>query len=143
MKLRMLVVLAIAFVVTLSSRGASAQSAEWARAKAAFDAAQAAYVGERYDEAIGNFKKAYDARNSPLFLFNIGAAFQMKGKKSSDPADFDNAITYYRRYIAEDPQADDKVETEKTILTLEDEAKRLRTPPPTPPTPPTPPWRIA
>ena len=103
------------------------------RAKAAFDAAQAAYVGERYDEAIASFKKAYEARNSPLFLFNIGAAFQMKGKKSADPADLDQAVEYYRRYLTEEPEAGDKAEVDKTIASLEEQARLIRTPPPPPP----------
>ena len=129
MKLRILVVLSIAVAMAMPSR-AHAQSPEWARAKAAFDQAQAAYVNERYDEAISSFKKAYEARNSPLFLFNIGAAYQMKGKKSADPADLDQAVTYYRRYITEDTQASDKAEVEQNITALEEEAKRLRALPP-------------
>ncbi|HVV88839.1 MAG TPA: PEGA domain-containing protein [Kofleriaceae bacterium] len=122
--------------MVVAPRRASAQSPEWARAKAAFDQAQAAYVAGNYDDAIANFQKAYDARQSPLFLYNIGAAYQMKGKKSSDPADFDKAIDFYKRYLSEDPDATDKADVEKTVATLEEETKVLRTPPPTPPTPP-------
>jgi tetratricopeptide (TPR) repeat protein len=130
MKLRILLVLSIAFAVTMTARDAAAQSPEWARAKAAFDAAQAAYVGGRYDDAISNFQRAYDARRSPLFLYNIGAAYQMKGKQSADAADLERAAEFYKRYIAEDPQASDKAEVEQTIVTLEDESKRLKALPP-------------
>ena len=129
MKLRILV-LSIAVAVTMTARSASAQSPEWARAKSAFDAAQVAYLGGRYDEAITNFQKAYDARQSALFLFNIGAAYQMKAKKSADVTDLDHAVDFYKRYITEDPTASDKAEVEKTIVTLEEESKRLKALPP-------------
>ncbi len=133
MKLRILLVVSIVLAVALPSRGAFAQSEEWTRAKAAFDQAQIDYLGGRYDVAIGGFKKAYDARNSPLFLFNIGAAFQMKAKQSANPTDLDQAVEYYKRYITEDPTASDKAEVEKTIATLEDQSRTLKTAPPTPP----------
>jgi tetratricopeptide (TPR) repeat protein len=127
MKLRILLVLSIALGVATGARRADAQSAEWARAKAAFDQAQAAYVGERYDEAIASFKKAYQEKASPLFLYNVGAAFQMKGKKSADAADLEQAVEYYKRYLSEDPQAADKVEVEGNIKILDEQIQRLKT----------------
>ncbi len=130
MKLRLLLVLSIALGLAMGARRADAQSAEWARAKAAFDQAQAAYLGARYDEAIDSFKRAYEAKSSPLFLYNIGAAFQMKGKKSASADDLDQAITYYKRYLAEDPQATDKAEVEKSIATLVEQAQQLKAGPP-------------
>jgi len=50
----------------------------------------------------------------------------MKGKLSSDPASYGKAVEYYRKYLAEDPQASDKAKVEKAIGVLEAEIKRLK-----------------
>ncbi len=127
MKLRILLVLSLLAGLTGS---AAAQNAQWDAAKAAFDQAQVAYLGGNYDDAAAGFKKAYEARAMSQFLFNIGAAYHMKGKKTSDPASYQLAVDYYKKYVAEDPKADDAPQVQKAITVLEEEVKRLATAPP-------------
>ena len=125
MKLRILLVVSIALGVAFAGP-ASAQSPEWNAAKAAFDQAQIDYLSGKYDEAAAGFQKAYDARKIPQFLYNIGAAYQMKGKKAADAAAYDQAIAYYQRYLTEEPTSSDKAKIEKTIKVLEAESQRLK-----------------
>jgi tetratricopeptide (TPR) repeat protein len=98
------------------------------KAQTAFDQAQVSYLQGKYDEAAQGFQDAYAARSFPQFLYNVGASFHMKGKKTSDPEAYQNAVDAYRRYLAADPQAPDKAKVEKAIAVLEDEIKRLKTP---------------
>ena len=130
MKLRLLVVFSIALGVAFAG-SASAQSKEWAAAKAAFDQAQLDYLAGKYDDAAAGFEKAYDARKMPLFLYNIGAAHHMKGKKTSDPAAYDLAIQYYERYLSDEPEANDREKVQRSITVLQEESKRLKASAPT------------
>src|SRR5690242_9779787 len=101
---------------------ASAQPADaLKKAQSAFDQAQLDYLQGKYDEAAKGFEDAYNARQFPQFLYNIGAAHHMKGKKASDPEAYAKAVEYYRKYLAADPQAADKPKVEKAIGVLEAE----------------------
>jgi hypothetical protein len=134
MKLRLLIVVSL----TLGAlRVAHAQTPEWDAAKAAFDQAQIAYLAGNYDEAADGFRKAYDTRRMGQFLYNVGAAYHMKGKKTSDPKSYDLAVQYYEKYLAEDPEASDKAQVQKTIGVLKEEVKRLAAAPPPDPANPT------
>jgi len=125
MKLRILLVLSLTLGLAAVSRDAHAQSAEWKAAQAAFDEGQGAYLAGNYDDAAAGFKKAYEARHMAQFLYNIGAAYHMKGKKAGDPAAYQLAVDYYKKYVTEDPEAEDKERVTKTIGVLEEEVKRL------------------
>jgi PEGA domain len=105
---------------------ASAQNAEaLKKAQDAFDKAQQDYLAGNFDQAAAGFQAAYEARPFSQFLYNVGASFHMKGKKTSDPKAYLSAVEYYRRYLVSDPQAADRVRIEKAVLVLENEAKRL------------------
>jgi len=125
MKSRVLFALCIA-VAMLATTSAFAQSADsLKKAQAAFDTAQTDYVAGKFDEAAAGFQEAYAARAFPQFLYNVGASYHMKGKKTSDVAAYKKAVEFYKRYLAEEPNATDKAKVEKAIGVLEDEIKRL------------------
>lgn len=126
MKLRILLILSIVAWAAV----ASAQDASLKKAQEAFDQAQVQYLQGNYDDAAAGFKAAYDARPFPQFLYNIGASYHMKGKKTADVDAYTKAVDYYKRYIAEDPQAADKDKVERSIDVLEDEIERLKKEPP-------------
>ncbi len=109
---------------------AHAQDASLKKAQEAFDQAQVKYLQGDYDGAAEGFKAAYEARAFPQFLYNIGASYHMKGKKTSDVEAYALAVEYYKRYLAEDPQAGDKSKVEKSINVLEAEIARLKKDPP-------------
>jgi hypothetical protein len=108
------------------------------KAQAAFDKAQLDYLQGKYDDAAQGFVDAHAARAFPQFLYNAGASYHMKGKKTSDPDAYEKAVDAYRNYLKEDPQAPDKAKVEKAIGVLEDEIKRLKDAPATPATAPAP-----
>jgi hypothetical protein len=118
----------VLFVVALlCSAPALAQPADaLKKAQAAFDQAQIDYLQGKYDEAAKGFEEAYAARQFPQFLYNVGAAHHMKGKKASDADAYAKAVEYYRKYLAADPQAADKAKVEKAIGVLEAEIARIK-----------------
>src|SRR5687767_14783107 len=120
-----------AFVVwaacALAPSMAAAQPADaLKKAQAAFDQAQLDYLQGKYEEAAKGFQDAFSARQFPQFLYNVGACHHMKGKKVGDVASYTAAVDFYRKYLAADPQAQDKAKVEKAIGVLEAEIKRLK-----------------
>jgi tRNA A-37 threonylcarbamoyl transferase component Bud32 len=93
-----------------------------------YEKASKAIEAERYDEAALLFLDAYGAGRMPQLLYNVGAAFQLKGRKHKDASAYRQAGTYYRRYLAELPDAEDRDKVEHTIRTIEAEATRLEQP---------------
>jgi hypothetical protein len=125
MKLRVL--FAIGLAIAALALPAAAQSPDALRkAQASFDQAQSDYLQGKYDEAAQGFQDAYGARPFPQFLYNVGASFHMKGKKASDVVAYGKAVEFYKRYLKEEPQANDKAKVEKAIGVLEAEIKRLQ-----------------
>ncbi len=113
--------------VVATSTPAVAQPAEaLTKAQTAFDKAQLDYLQGKYDEAAQGFQDAYAARQFPQFLYNVGAAFHMKGKRTSDVQSYGKAVEFYRKYLTADPQAGDKAKVEKAIGVLEAEIKRVK-----------------
>ncbi|MEJ7597045.1 MAG: PEGA domain-containing protein [Kofleriaceae bacterium] len=92
-------------------------------------AAQTDYLSGKFDEAATGFQNAFNSRPFPQFLYNVGAAFHMKGKKTSDPVAYEKAVEAYRKYLEKDPAAADKAKVEKAIGVLEAEIKRLKASP--------------
>jgi len=121
-----------AAILMIGYAPAAAQPADaLKKAQAAFDSAQVKYLQGAYDDAAAGFEEAYAARPFPQFLYNVGAAYHMKGKKQSDAGAYEKAVTYYKKYLSEDPTASDKAKVEKAIGVLEGEIQRLKKNPPT------------
>jgi hypothetical protein len=121
-------------ICALAMPRAFAQTADaLKKAQTAFDQAQLDYLQGKYDEAARGFQDAFAARAFPQFLYNVGAAFHMKGKTASDAASYQKAVDAYRGYLNADPKATDTAKVQKTIGVLESEIKRLKEQPaPTP-----------
>jgi tetratricopeptide (TPR) repeat protein len=102
------------------------------KAQSSFDQAQLDYLQGKFDDAARGFQDAYAARAFPQFLYNVGAAYHMKGKTASDPASYQKAVDAYRKYLTADPTASDKAKVEKAVGVLEAEIKRLKDAPATP-----------
>jgi tetratricopeptide (TPR) repeat protein len=89
------------------------------------------YAKKEYDQAIVEFKKAYELSKLPLILFNIAQAYRLKGESKA-------ALAYYEDYLRLDPGTPSRAQVEQRIEELEkaiaEEEKRAQ-PPPAPPTP--------
>lgn len=66
----------------------------------------------RWKQAIELFTQAYEIYNAPEFLFNIAQAHRQDGNCS-------DALFFYRRYLANKPNASNKAEVEGFIKELE------------------------
>src|SRR5690349_6581965 len=129
MNSRVLFAIAFCFFGAIMGLGspALAQSPEaLKKAQASFDQAQTDYLQGKYDEAATGFQEAYAARPFPQFLYNVGASYHMKGKKTSDIPSYQKAVEFYKKYLQEEPTASDKPKVEKAIGVLEAEIKRLQ-----------------
>lgn len=117
--------LVLAVVCALAASAHAEDADALKKAQSAFDQAQLDYLQGKYDEAAQGFQAAYAARAFPQFLYNVGASFHMKGKKTSDVDSYKKAVDFYKQYIAAEPQATDKPKVEKAIGVLEAEITRL------------------
>ena len=100
-------------------------------ARGLFQAGKAAYEAGSYEEAIGFFEQAYARSGRPQLLFNIG---QVADRLRQD----EKALSSFRAYLQQVPDAGNRVEVEARIAALERaeaERKAAATPAPAPPTP--------
>lgn len=89
-----------------------------------YDEGKRHYTLAEYDQAIAKFKAAYNLLPNPGFLYNIAQSYRHK-------KDCGQALTFYRNYLREDPQARNRVVVERHIEAMEAcLAKEREEPPP-------------
>ena len=66
----------------------------------------------RYQDAIAEFRRAYELRDDPRFLYDIAEAYRQLGI-------VDRALFFYDRYLAALPDAPDRDEVEAKMVELE------------------------
>ena len=135
MILRILALLALLFAV--SPRVARADDPATRAAKRHFDRGEKLFALGKFDEALDEYQKAFDAKPLPDFLFNIGQCYRNLG-------DYQQAIFSFKKYLKLEPDAPDKDKVEKLIDDLEEKqergegqklvGKKDEPPPPPPPT---------
>jgi tetratricopeptide (TPR) repeat protein len=86
-------VIALGLVLGLAAR-VSAQPADVSRATELYNTANKELEGGDYDAAARDFLAAFDITKDPVLFFKIGGAYDKAGK-------CDEAVTYYKRYLAE------------------------------------------
>lgn len=105
--------LVAALVLAMPSLGRADDDAEITQmAKEHYKLGLDAYNAGNYTEAIKELKKAYLLKRLPALLLNIGATYRKMG-------DAANAVTYYKKYLAEAPNAKDRGDVEATVAELE------------------------
>jgi tetratricopeptide (TPR) repeat protein len=95
------------------------------QATARFEEGKQAYDAGEFDRAIELWRKGYELKDDPVFLYNIAQAYRQKG-------DYPRAIFYYKAYLREDPRARHRDEVEARVSELEKlvEAQERATEPP-------------
>jgi tetratricopeptide (TPR) repeat protein len=94
----------------------------------------------RYQEAIAEYRRAYELRADPQFLFDAAEAYRELGAS-------DQALFYYHRYLAAAPRAPNREVVEDRVSELELLLAPAPSAPPAPQPPagakakPTPVWR--
>jgi len=112
-------VLASAFMLAALVGVASPASAQTATltlddaARTAFDAGHAAFVIGLYDDALRDFRRAYDLSSRPELLYNIGLAAD---RLRHD----DEALDSFEAYLGALPEAENRPEVEARIRALRD-----------------------
>lgn len=128
MKVRIAFVIVITWVgLVLGSDQVRADDAALAQAEQHFNKAQTLYKEGKYEEAALEFAAAYQAKDLPPFLFNIGASYEKLAKANPSKLEYwDQAIQYYRQYIEAEANAQDRGEIEARIKVLEGERDRIK-----------------
>jgi tetratricopeptide (TPR) repeat protein len=119
-------------VTMLLARVAYAEDPATRAAKRHFERGQKLFTLGKFDEALDQYQKAYDASPLPDFLYNIGQCHRNLG-------DYEQAIFSFKRFLQLDPEAPNREKVEIIIDELEDKlerqgAKKREEPPPPPPT---------
>ncbi len=89
-----------------------------------FDDAQVAFKAARYEEAAAGYMAAYGFMKVPPMLYNAALAHTMLFKRDHAAPEAREALSLYRRYLADSPEADDRAKVERAIRTLEAELPR-------------------
>ena len=109
--------LVFVFVSLVAMRVAAAEDPEMRAAKRYFDRGQKAFNLGKFDDALEQYQKAYDAKPIPDILFNIGQCYRNLG-------DYEAAIFSFKKYLKLAPDAENREETEEYIAELEAEQEK-------------------
>jgi tetratricopeptide (TPR) repeat protein len=111
--MRWLVLLVFLCVSTVARADDPAQRA----AKRHYDRGEKLFALGKFDEALDEYQKAFDAKPLPGFLFNIGQCYRNLG-------DYDQAIFSFKKYLKLDPNAANREKVEHLLEELEDKKER-------------------
>jgi iron complex outermembrane receptor protein len=114
--------------------GSAVQAKDRAEAKAHYDQGTVHFNLDEWPQAIEEFRAAYRVYPDAIFLYNIAQCYRKMGSAA-------DALSFYKKYLRERPDAPNRLEVEKRIDELEAaraaQAKSREAPPSgvTPPTP--------
>jgi tetratricopeptide (TPR) repeat protein len=120
-------ILALAVLFAVTPRTAYAEDTATKTARRHFAKGDKLFALGRFEEALGHYERAYEAKPLAGFLFNIAQCHRNLGH-------IDEAIFSYRKYLTEQPDAENREQVEQQITELEEERdRRVVTPDPPPP----------
>lgn len=114
---RWFVSLLVCALVALAPRAARADDPAMRSAKRHFDRGEKLFALGKFDEALDEYQKAFDAKPIPDFLFNIGQCYR-------NLLDYDQAVFSFKKYLQLEPDAPNKRAVDKLIDELEQERER-------------------
>ncbi len=129
LSLSLLMVAAPPLVWAQQSPAAAPQAADprAAEAKQRYENGMAHFNLEEWDAAIDEWKSGYRAKPVPQFLYNIAQAYRLSKH-------YDEALSFYQRYLRAEPKAPNRLEVEGHITKLTAllaQEKRMQNAPPT------------
>lgn len=110
--LHLLFVAAFLVASQAPSRTAWADDPATRTARRHFDKADKLFALGRFDEALEQYEKAFDAKPIPDFLFNIGQCYRNLG-------DYESAIFSFRKFLTLEPETPRRAAVEQLIDELE------------------------
>lgn len=84
------------------------EAGQLAEAKQHFERGKELFKSGAYDQAIQEFKQADAIKPSPILAYNIGLSYENLGRCKA-------AIGFFQRYLREQPEAENRAETEQKI----------------------------
>jgi tetratricopeptide (TPR) repeat protein len=132
------IVIAVALLLPMGvlaqgkASGSASQAKEKVEAKAHYDQGTVHFNLDEWPQAIEEFKDAYRLFPDATFLYNIAQCHRKMGNVAE-------ALSFYKKYQRERPDAPNRAEVEKRIEELEaaKASKAREVPPPPPSAPPT------
>lgn len=112
--------IAVCFLLLAFSRGAYAEDPGERAARRHYERGQKLFNLQKFEEALDQFQKAFDAKPFPGFLYNIGQCHRNLG-------DYDAAIFSFKRYLKLEPEADNREQVEELIDELEQKKAEAET----------------
>jgi tetratricopeptide (TPR) repeat protein len=109
--------LLVLLVTLFAARVAYAEDPSTKSAKRHFDRGQKLFNLGKFDEALDEYQQAYEAKEIPAILFNIGQCYRNLG-------DFDAAVFSFKKYLKLEPDADNREQVEEYIEELETEQEK-------------------
>jgi hypothetical protein len=112
------IVMAVALLLSVGVQaqtkgsGAATPSKEKAEAKAHYDQGNVHFNLDEWPQAIEEFKAAYRVFPDATFLYNIAQCHRKMGNVTE-------ALSFYKKYLRERPEAPNRAEVEKRIEELE------------------------
>ena len=103
---------AVCFLLLAFVRAAHAEDPSERAARRHYDRGQKLFNLQKFEDALDQYQKAFDADPNPSFLFNIAQCQRNLGE-------YDAAIFSFKRYLKLDPEADNREQVEGLIDELE------------------------
>jgi hypothetical protein len=125
--LSLLLILGVGALAQAQQGPPTAPDPRAAEAKQHYENGMAHFNLEEWEAAIEEWKSGYRAKPVPQFLYNIAQAYRLSKH-------YDEALSFYQRYLRADPKAVNRVEVEGHITKLSAviaQEKKLATAPPT------------
>jgi tetratricopeptide (TPR) repeat protein len=104
--------LAVCLLLLAFVRAAHAEDPPERAAKRYYERGQKLYNLQKFEEALEQYQKAFDAAPLPGFLFNIAQCQRNLG-------DYDAAIFSYKRFLRLDPESEKREQVEELVEELE------------------------
>jgi tetratricopeptide (TPR) repeat protein len=105
------------------------------KARAHYQAGEAAFQAGDYDRAIMEFSAAYELSPRPVLLFNLGAAYRRRAESQHYLADLRQALEDYQRYLEAEPNGKGADDARAYVAILQKEIEARSAPPPVEPSP--------
>ena len=129
--LRLIVLATLCFTIAAPAR-VHAEDVATRASKRHYERGEKLFALGKFDEALDEYQKAFDAKPLPDLLYNIAQCYRNLN-------DYDQAIFSFKKYLKLLPDAPDKDKVEKQIEELEEKKARgegqklIKKPPPPPP----------
>lgn len=114
------ILLALCLTLLALVRVAHAEDPAERAARRHYERGQKLFNLQKFDEALEQYQKAFDAKPIPDFLFNIGQCQRNLG-------DYEAAIFSFKRYLKLDPETENREKVESLIEELEEKIDEANT----------------